>query len=61
MELVIEKQLDLATVCDELNKFLKANRIVNVEKRMIDGECGTRGQPGTYCNCTVGYIPIFTV
>jgi superfamily II DNA helicase RecQ len=30
-----------ATVCDELNKFLKANRIINVEKSLIDGERGT--------------------
>jgi hypothetical protein len=29
------------TVCDELNAFLKSNRIVNVEKRLIDGERGT--------------------
>jgi superfamily II DNA helicase RecQ len=29
------------TVCDELNSFLKSNRIVNVEKRLIDGERGT--------------------
>jgi hypothetical protein len=26
------------TVCEELNGFLKNNRIVNVEKRLIDGE-----------------------
>jgi hypothetical protein len=30
-----------STVCDELNLFLKTNRIVNVEKRLIDGERGT--------------------
>jgi superfamily II DNA helicase RecQ len=30
-----------STVCEELNKFLKANRIVNVEKRLIDSERGT--------------------
>jgi superfamily II DNA helicase RecQ len=30
-----------AAVCDELNVFLKAHRIVNVEKRLIDGERGT--------------------
>jgi superfamily II DNA helicase RecQ len=30
-----------ATVCDELNKFLKSNRIINVEKSLIDGERGT--------------------
>jgi superfamily II DNA helicase RecQ len=30
-----------ASVCDELNAFLKAHRIVNVEKKMIDGERGT--------------------
>jgi superfamily II DNA helicase RecQ len=29
------------TVCDELNNFLKAHRIVNIEKRLIDGERGT--------------------
>jgi superfamily II DNA helicase RecQ len=29
------------SVCDELNGFLKSNRIVNVEKRLIDGERGT--------------------
>ena len=29
------------TVCDELNAFLKSNRIVNVEKRLLDGERGT--------------------
>jgi superfamily II DNA helicase RecQ len=29
------------SVCDDLNKFLKSNRIVNVEKRLIDGERGT--------------------
>jgi superfamily II DNA helicase RecQ len=30
-----------ASVCDELNAFLKSHRIVNVEKRLIDGERGT--------------------
>jgi superfamily II DNA helicase RecQ len=30
-----------AGVCDELNKFLSSNRIVDVEKRLIDGERGT--------------------
>jgi superfamily II DNA helicase RecQ len=30
-----------ASVTDELNKFLQANRIINVEKRLIDGERGT--------------------
>ncbi|GHV92206.1 hypothetical protein AGMMS50268_27090 [Spirochaetia bacterium] len=30
-----------SSVCDELNRFLSANRIVNVEKRIIDGERGT--------------------
>ncbi|GHV22417.1 hypothetical protein FACS189494_09220 [Spirochaetia bacterium] len=30
-----------SSVCDELNKFLSVNRIVNVEKRIIDGERGT--------------------
>jgi superfamily II DNA helicase RecQ len=29
------------TVCDELNAFLKSTRIVNVEKRLIDGDRGT--------------------
>lgn len=29
------------TVCDELNRFLASHRIVNVEKRLIDGERGT--------------------
>ncbi len=29
------------SVCDELNKFLRSRRIVNVEKRLIDGERGT--------------------
>jgi superfamily II DNA helicase RecQ len=29
------------SVTDELNAFLKAHRIVNVEKRLIDGERGT--------------------
>jgi superfamily II DNA helicase RecQ len=27
-----------STVCDELNTFLKSNRIVNVEKHLIDSE-----------------------
>jgi superfamily II DNA helicase RecQ len=30
-----------STVCDELNRFLMSHRIVNVEKRLIDGERGT--------------------
>jgi superfamily II DNA helicase RecQ len=30
-----------ASACDELNTFLKSRRIVNVEKRLIDGERGT--------------------
>jgi superfamily II DNA helicase RecQ len=30
-----------SSVCDELNKFLSSHRIVNVEKRLIDGERGT--------------------
>jgi superfamily II DNA helicase RecQ len=30
-----------ATVCDELNIFLKSHRIVNVEKRLVDSERGT--------------------
>ena len=29
------------TVCAELNRFLATHRIVNVEKRLIDGERGT--------------------
>ena len=29
------------SVCDDLNKFLRSRRIVNVEKRLIDGERGT--------------------
>ena len=29
------------SVCDELNRFLSFHRIVNVEKRLIDGERGT--------------------
>ena len=29
------------TVTDELNNFLRSHRIVNVEKRLIDGERGT--------------------
>ena len=29
------------SVTDELNAFLKSHRIVNVEKRLIDGERGT--------------------
>ncbi len=29
------------SVSDELNKFLKSNRIINVEKKLIDGERGT--------------------
>ena len=29
------------SVCDELNKFLRSRRIVNVEKRLIDSERGT--------------------
>ena len=29
------------SACDELNRFLKSNRIINVEKRLIDGERGT--------------------
>jgi len=29
------------TVTDELNTFLRSHRIVNVEKRLIDGERGT--------------------
>ena len=30
-----------SSVCDELNHFLKSHRIVNLEKRLIDGERGT--------------------
>jgi hypothetical protein len=26
------------SVCDELNAFIKSHRVVNVEKRLIDGE-----------------------
>jgi hypothetical protein len=29
------------SVTDELNRFLQANRIVNVDKRLIDGDRGT--------------------
>jgi len=29
------------SVTDELNAFLRSHRIVNVEKRLIDGERGT--------------------
>ncbi|MDR1787307.1 MAG: HRDC domain-containing protein [Treponema sp.] len=29
------------SICDELNAFLKSHRIVNVEKRLVDGERGT--------------------
>lgn len=29
------------TVCDELNLFLRSHRIVNVDKRLFDGERGT--------------------
>ncbi len=29
------------SVCDELNLFIRSHRIVNVEKRLIDGERGT--------------------
>jgi len=29
------------TVCDDLNRFLRSRRIVNIEKRLIDGERGT--------------------
>jgi superfamily II DNA helicase RecQ len=29
------------SVCDELNAFIKSHRVVNVEKRLIDGERGT--------------------
>lgn len=30
-----------ASVSDELNRFLRGHRIINVEKKMIDGERGT--------------------
>ena len=30
-----------STVCDELNHFLKAHRIIDVEKKFIDSERGT--------------------
>ena len=29
------------SVCDDLNQFLKSHRIVNLEKKLIDGERGT--------------------
>ncbi|HHU35981.1 MAG TPA: hypothetical protein GXZ47_01995 [Treponema sp.] len=29
------------SVCEELNHFLRAHRIINVEKRLVDGERGT--------------------
>jgi superfamily II DNA helicase RecQ len=29
------------TVCEELNKFLRSHRILNLEKRLIDGERAT--------------------
>jgi superfamily II DNA helicase RecQ len=29
------------SVCDDLNAFLRAHRIINVEKRMVDSERGT--------------------
>lgn len=29
------------SVCDELNRFLTSHRIVNIEKRLVDGERGT--------------------
>jgi superfamily II DNA helicase RecQ len=29
------------SVCDELNAFIKSHRVVNVEKRLIDGERST--------------------
>ncbi|MBU1070306.1 hypothetical protein KJ975_12130 [Myxococcota bacterium] len=31
------------SACEELNRFLRSHRIVNVEKRMVDGEQGTGG------------------
>jgi superfamily II DNA helicase RecQ len=30
-----------ASACDDLNGFLKSHRIINVEKRLVDGERGT--------------------
>jgi superfamily II DNA helicase RecQ len=30
-----------SSVCDELNSFLRSHGVVNVEKRLIDGERGT--------------------
>ena len=39
------------TVCDELNTFLKSNRIVNVEKRLMDGE-----RAGFFWSSTEGSI-----
>jgi superfamily II DNA helicase RecQ len=30
-----------ASVCEELNHFLRSHRIVNVDKRLVDGERGT--------------------
>lgn len=33
------------SACDELNLFLRSRRIVNVEKRLIDGERGTGCDP----------------
>jgi superfamily II DNA helicase RecQ len=30
-----------ASVCDELNLFLRSHRVINVEKRLVDGERGT--------------------
>ena len=32
------------TVTEELNSFLRSHRIINVEKRLIDGERGTGGK-----------------
>jgi len=29
------------SACEDLNRFLRSHRIVNVEKRMVDGERGT--------------------
>lgn len=29
------------SACDELNRFVKSHRIVNIEKRLVDGERGT--------------------
>jgi hypothetical protein len=49
-----------ASVCDELNAFLKSHRIVNVEKRLVDGERGTGWlflvEYGAYGDLKAAYI-----